>query len=283
MVEFRVPAMRSAAALLLAAVPAGSGPALLTAQEPDEDPTPPAWAEGHGLVIGTVTRGEPPTPVPGAVVYLQDSPATAVTDSSGVFRFSLPPGAWTLLAYWPGASPDESPPGVFVTVEAGMAVRADIDLDGDVRGSATNPYTLEALEVVTRSREANDRLRDGARWDILDSDYIRSRAPASRHVGDLIRGQFAGLRVGGTAADGSLCIASLRAAGTSMQRGGGCPGMVAVVIDGMKVLDPQLYLPLIPATDIEEIRYMSGLMAGVRYGTNSENGVLLITTGSGGG
>ncbi|HSR42447.1 MAG TPA: carboxypeptidase-like regulatory domain-containing protein [Longimicrobiales bacterium] len=237
-----------------------------------------------GLVIGQVTRGEPAVPVPGAVVYVQGESATAVTDSAGEFRFAMPPGAWTVLAYAPEASPYTTPPGAFVTVEAGMAVRADIDLDAAERGSATNPYTLETLEVIARRREIDDWIRDGARWDILDADFIEARAPSSRHVGDLIRGQFAGLSVGRLRPGGPLCIRSRRAQGTTMAAGGPCgPGQIAVVIDGMKVLDPAYYLPLIPAQDIEEIRYMSGLMAGVRWGTGSENGVLMIRTKTGGG
>lgn len=269
------------ATLLLTSLVTASAVAL-PAQEPG-DGEPTESVDQRGLVIGVATRGDPAIPVPGTIVYLQGTSATAVTDSAGVFRFSLPPGAWTLLAYSPEAPPDGSPPGVLVTVQAGVAVRADIALDGAARGSATNPYTLETLEVVTRRTEVDEWLSEGARWDILDPDFIRRRAPASRHVGDLIRGQFAGLRVGNGAAGGALCVTSRRAAPTTMGGRGPCAGQVAVVVDGMKVHDPAYYLPLIPANDIAEIRYMSGLMAGVRWGTGSENGVLLIRTKSGGG
>lgn len=268
----------------LAAAPASAPTQEPQTREPRAGDT--GMPAGMGLIVGRVVHGEDSVPVPGAVVYVDGSDAVAVADSSGSYRLLLPPGAWAILTYASGPSsagnaPAAAPPGIFVTLQEGVVMRADIRLDQAELGGPRNPFALEGVTVLTRSPEEMERRRGGGYVDILDSGFIRSRERAARHIGDVIRGSMQGVRVR-EREYGYLCIESTRRWPSLREPTAGCRS-VAVVLDGMLLGQGATeVLESIPVSDIEEIRYLSSVVAATRYGTAATNGVLVVTTRRGG-
>ena len=251
-------------------------PSSVIAQNQDTVPVLPPQ-----IVSGLVTGRDPTDLLGDALVYVKGEPFTAVTDSLGRYALPLPPGIWLLSVFHPRAAEMglEQPPTSLVAVDSGVSQRVDFSLDQDALGSQSRPYALDAMEVVVNNTRTEREVRSGVRMDVLDRDVLEDRRPTARHVGDLIQGEFLGVRIRQYAAN-DICIESPRAA---MYRGGvgspsSCLGRVAVVLDGMLVDDPGGWLATLSPDAIESVEFLPAYAATTRYGRRAANGVLFIYT-----
>lgn len=234
------------------------------------------------VVSGIVTGSGPDDPLPGAMVYVKGQSFSAMTDSLGRYAMAVLPGAW-LVSVYHGRSAElglDEPPTSFVTTTPGGRLRLDFSLREESLGTQARPYTLEALEVVVAGQLTELQRAEGAHVDFIDRARIEARLPSARHLGDLIQGEFTGLRIMEFGA-GNLCVAARRAAMVRSFEGvapESCPGQVAVVLDGIFVDDPAGFLASLAPDQIERVEFMPAMTASTRYGLRAGNGVLLITT-----
>lgn len=233
----------------------------------------------RGMIRGYVMGTGPDDLLGGAVVYVKDSPHTTVANSSGYYELEVPEGLW-IVSVFHARGADLAPQGApssLVVVQANDTADADFTFRSADPGARANPYVLEGLEIfVERTRVAANR-REGARIDAMELDEIVELETSARHVGDLVRVEFPTLRV--TEWDSNtLCIESRRGQTINPRAGGRCPYNVAVMLDGVLVVEPESYLPGLPPSTIARIEYVPPLVAGARFGTNASNGVLLIWT-----
>lgn len=269
--------MRGAFRLGLVTLVSLALPSTVMAQDLDTVPILPPQ-----IVSGLVT-GRGPTDLLGdALVYVKGEPFTAVTDSLGRYALPLPPGIWLLSVFHPRAAEMglEQPPTSLVAVSSGVSQRVDFSLDQDALGSQSRPYALDAMEVVVNNTRTERELRSGVRMDVLDRDVLEDRRPTARHVGDLIQGEFLGLRIRQYSAN-DLCIEAPRGALIRDFRGvspSSCLGQVAVVLDGMLVDDAGGWLATLSPDAIEGVEFLPAYAATTRYGRRAANGVLFIYT-----
>lgn len=253
------------------------------AQAPDAPPPPPSHAgPPPAVVVGRVTGEALDDPLEGALVYIQGREFAALTDSMGVYAMAVPPGAWIASVYHPRAAELglARPPTSFMTLTSGARLRVDFTLDREVLGSQRSPYVLEALEVMVEGFTRRPEREVGAHMEVLDPAVLAARLPAARHVGDLIQGQFSGLRVHHTRGI-DLCIETGRAGVVRRAGGDGtgtCPGRVAVVLDGIMLVDPGPTLRGMSPDGIARIEYLPATWATTEWGARAGNGVLYIWT-----
>lgn len=235
--------------------------------------------ETQGIVMGVVTGATPDDVLAGASVYVRGEEYTAVTDSNGIYAMAMPPGAWVLTVFHPAAAEAglPQPPTALVTVERGEQVRADFSLADAALGSVARPYALDAMEVVVEGMR--ERRREvGAHVQTLDAETLEARLPSARHVGDLIQGEFTGVRVRQMDAS-SLCVEATRSAMVRSYRGAGeCSGRVAVVLDGIPLAESGAVLAGLSPDAIERVEFLPGFWATTRLGMRAGNGVLYIWT-----
>lgn len=233
------------------------------------------------IINGIVTGTAPTDRLAEALVYVPGQPYSAVTDSTGQYALPIPEGLWMVTVFHPRAAEMglEQPPTALVTATMGSTVRLDFTLDPDVLGTQTRPYALEAMEVVVRATARDRIVRQGARVDALDPAVLEDRRPTARHVGDLIAGQFLGVRVRQYAPD-DICIEAPRAAMTRTLRPSptACAGRVTVVLDGMVLDNPGGWLVGLSPQAIERVEFMPAFQASTRFGRYAANGVLFIYT-----
>lgn len=249
-------------------------------QESDARPPGPP----PGVLVGQVTGEALDDPLEGALVYIKGQDFATVTDSMGIYAMAVPPGAWIVSVYHPRAAEMglPRPPTSFLTLSSGGRLRVDFTLDPAVLGSQQSPYVMEALEVMVEGFTRRPELEVGANMEVLDPDVLAARLPGARHVGDLIQGQFSGLRVHHTRGI-DLCVETARG-GTVRRAGGGgsgtCPGRVAVVLDGIMLVDPGPTLRGMSPDAVARVEYLPATWATTEWGSRAGNGVLYIWTRS---
>ncbi|MBI4626522.1 MAG: TonB-dependent receptor [Verrucomicrobia bacterium] len=146
-------------ALLLGcfALALGSAPAVSAA-----DDNRPAAA---GLVLGQVSNQATGDLLPGAVVQVEGTNISTVTERGGVYNLSLPPGTYTLLVSFAGLDQARTP----VAVAAGAPVTRDVTLTSTI-------YKLDAF-TVAGVREGNalaiqtQRLAENPKWVVATDTY----------------------------------------------------------------------------------------------------------------
>ena len=81
-----------------------------------------------------------------------------------------------------------------------------------------------------------------------------------------------------TRSAGTVCIESRRDYRVHAGFGGAgpCPRMVMVVLDGVRLQEPEYQLSAVSPRDVESIRFLNSSEAGVRWGTQKGVGVLVI-------
>lgn len=234
-----------------------------------------AFAVVNGVVLGEGTHD----PLPDALVYVPGEPYSAVTDSLGRYALPLPRGLWVVTVFHPRAAEIglATPPTSMVTTEPGDPLRLDFALDTASVGSQARPYALDAMEVVVRGTEREREVRSGARIDVLGPDVLEERRVTSRHVGDLIQGEFIGVRVFQYDAS-KVCVQAPRGAMIRTGQEVECPGQVAVVLDGALLADPGAWLATLAPDAIERVEFEPAFSASTRWGLRGGNGVLYIYT-----
>jgi len=230
-----------------------------------------------GTLTGALLDWSSNAPISGAIVRLPAVGREALSDARGRFRFTeVPRGEHQVeiehLAYGTRGHPVE--------------VRSDRDPELEIR-VPHEAIAIEGVEVTVRSASVEHRRRTGTRVDLMTRSDIEERAPVSQHVGHLIQGRFPNLSaymVRMSDPDDSLdehqemrlCIVSGRRSITPRADRNPC---AAVIIDGIRINDPGIYLQYLLPDEIESIEFIPPARAGFRYGTGVGNrGVLEIWT-----
>jgi TonB-linked SusC/RagA family outer membrane protein len=239
--------------------------ALLTVPVSAQSPT--------GSIVGTVTDASNAAPVSSAEVWIEDSGARASTRADGRFMLvAVPVGQQILRVERLGYAPYE----MTVTVVAGGTERVDIQLTAQ----AINLDAIVATGYGTTSRRA----LTGAVASVSGDDVTTPAAPDITVAGAL-QGRAAGVQV--------LSASGLPGVGVSV-RVRGSNSITAnseplYVIDGVPVTqgtsssDPtQNPLTTINTNDIASVEILKDASATAIYGARGANGVVLITTKSGG-
>jgi len=256
-------------------------------QDPDTVSLRPAAGEGviqdfelrlsHEVSVnGKVVDQESGEPVEGAFVRLLGTDAQGTTNVEGNFAFSgLPPGRHVLVTEHLGYAERTDTLTVFSREAVGLEVRL-----------ATDPVLLDPLVVTGRSRERSGEIMArsvGTRRDVITTEEIDAMIHRVQDVGELLQfSNIPGLWVsrapistGGIAIDGGgMCIEVSRA----RRRSPNSCAQAAVYLNGVKVQSPEIVLKDMDPQSIGRVEVLSPLEAGVMYGTEGSNGVVLLYT-----
>ncbi len=240
----------------------------------------------HSSLSGQGVRGRlldqrTTEPIPGAVVILLnqegDHQATTRTDSLGHFELVAPAaGDFRVeggqIGYFHAATPT-------LLLQPGVVRRVEMFLPPD-------PFAMDPINVQARARARALRNPRTAPTAVrrLEEEQIRHLSPQVDMAGLLRAMNAPTLRVhevqrypGSSIFD--LCIELVRTRSPSQM---GCR-WVAVYLDGVRVFDAGWILQFLDTSVIKSIELIPPTEAGARWGTGSQNGVLLIwtTTGTG--
>lgn len=225
-------------------------------------------------VAGTVVDGASGHRLARAAVVVLDLAGTTVfagyADSAGVFSASVPSGGVYRLEVGQLGYLAAILPELEVPDDRGVSVRVELP---------PSPIRIPGVDVRTSARSEAIERRSTASIPRLDRPQIEAMLPAAGMTTLLRRLPAAGLHIGERLRDpGSsiydLCIESTRAAPTFEQT---CR-WPAVFVDGIRQLAPEEALRLLSPSDIASIEFLPPGLAGARYGTGAQYGVLLIET-----
>ncbi len=240
--------------LLLLGLGAGSGG--LAAQ---------ATLDVPGVVLDHETRDG----IPDVILRVDGIAVSAATDADGAFVLrDVPTGAWTLqvdhVAY--GSHSHD------VILDASVDVRLEIRL-------AQEAIELAPIVVDGETSLERRRRRTGASFWEVNREEIVEAIGTSQHMGDLIRQTVPGLKLrqASNLSRSDICLEFRAAASISIVNNRSCNHPM-VLMDGVVVSDPQYLYGIVGLDNLERIEVMPPGEAGVRYGTGSLYGVILIET-----
>ena len=238
------------------------------------------WAASLlGQTVSVTTQDLQGQPLSGAYVVVLDSLDHMVSSGSagsgGGLTLSLPSaGRYRVVVQMLGFQATQTP---LFQVDAGDTRQLRI-------GLPPNPVELNEV-VAAADRDAatpvhTARLERPAIEALLPGASIRSLLQRLRATGLRIR--EAPVSAGSSTT--FLCVEPARARSVlnGSQRAfgsllGGC-AMVSVYVNGSRIPNPESFLGWLDPADVFRMEYLPGVVAGARYGTGSENGVLLIST-----
>lgn len=259
----RLPDMRLAlrAAILTALFGAWAGVGVLVAQ----DATAPV--AGSALVRGRIMDSQDGSGVAEAVVLLEELGREVVTDPSGRFVFSgLVPGPYTLTVAHLGYGRHTQP---LIVEDAPMiALRVLV---------SQRAIELEPIVVEARTRSEQLERASGTRTNVITREEMQETSRTSRHLGDVLRQRVPGIRTreNGPVAGARVCV-EFRTHGSP--RFANTCKFPTVFLDGVRVYDPQSILSNIDLQSIRRVEVVPPAEAGMRFGSESAFGVLLIET-----
>ncbi len=260
-------------------------------------------APAFAVLTGRALRAYDDRAMSGAVVYIEETDHTTVSDAEGFFGLGpLEPGIYRVALIHPmlGDLGWEEPPTQLVIVPPGIDVQVDFFVDragvmveAGGPGSEDDPFFLDPLTIVGKRSVFERPTEEGARVDFIALESVQEQEVRARHIGDLIR-DFPSLSVY-EPQPGMVCVAARRRTtdtpnpGGSLSRldatgGGGvstsrvCPKMVQVYVDDIAIFRAEEMLASISPQNIERIEYVNGVAAGARFGTGYAEGVLLLYT-----
>ena len=237
-------------------------------------PASTASAAGQAL-RGTVVDRETGRSVPTAAVAVLEGGDRLVyagyADSAGAFHIDLP-GAGTYrvevgqLGYVPAILRG-------LDVEESRQVRLRVELP-------PSPIRIQGVEALGRSRGLERRRRRVTRGSHLSRSEIEALGPGADVVTVLRAVRAPGIRVfrfqpTPGSPSWAICVEATRLRSPAMEQR--CRS-VAVYVDGVRLGEPTESLGMLHPGEIERIEYIPGSVAGARWGTGSQNGVLLIET-----
>lgn len=244
-------------------------------------------SQNDGVLSGMVWDSTRSVPLARAIVYIEGTDVSAVTDSLGRFVVPhAPTGERTVRFFHSslGSLGLTAPPGAVVRLDADvrteivLAVPSLLTLRAVqlARTHEVDVYALDPIKVEVSSDRTARRRASGASFDYVSRDQIGALETSARHVGDLIQMVRSVNVIEGE--HGELCIQSRRMTTFTDPGDGPCARMVPVYVDGLLIPSPETYINILTPQDIESIEFLSGIDATTRYGTNATWGVLLITT-----
>ncbi|HEX6534037.1 MAG TPA: SusC/RagA family TonB-linked outer membrane protein, partial [Gemmatimonadaceae bacterium] len=228
----------------------------------------PALAQ-NGSITGTVTSADGAQPVAGVQVTVAGTQLGALTNENGRYTISVQPGTYTVRATRIGFAPD-SLAGIAVT--AGTATTANFQL---------KPLAVMLTGTVVigyGTREARDVTGSVAK--VTSADFNTGRVVSPEQ---LIQAKVPGVQVISNNQPGGGIAVRIRG-GTSVKSSND----PLFVVDGVPlavgggVSDGANALSFLNPDDIESITVLKDASATAIYGSRGANGVVLITTKSGG-
>jgi hypothetical protein len=248
-------------ALILATVLAGG----TTTTEVRAQATARALIDVPGQVVDLATsRG-----IPDVLLRIVGTDVSAATDAGGRFVLrGVPEGTWTLRVDHLGYGSHEHR----IAVAEAQAVEIQIRLAAEA--IELEPIVVEGERTQTRAERAQ-----GSSLHVVTRPEIERALGTSKHLGDLIRQTIPGLRLRQTnnLAGTDVCLEFRAAATISMLQTRACNHPM-VLVDGVPVSNPNYLYGTIGLSNIERIQMIPPGEAGVRYGSGSLYGVLLIDT-----
>lgn len=215
-----------------------------------------AWSQPVTLT-GTVREHIGGKPVDGARITVQDRPVRATTDEAGRFGLRGLGGGPLIIrtshiAY--GERVDT------IVAESGGNLMLDIRL---------GERAIELAPIVVTARAAPSLRARGMREMGMTRDQVAAALPRSIDFVSLLRqAQVPGLMV--RESGNGICVEFLRG-------GGGC-AMLQVFVNGMRIQEPEMFLPGIDPVSVSEFVVLRPAFAQFQYmGPLTQNGVLDIT------
>jgi TonB-linked SusC/RagA family outer membrane protein len=204
------------------------------------------------VITGTVTDTASAAPLPSVTVRVKTAAAGALTDASGRYRISAPPGA-TLVFTRIGYTPREVPVGDRATVDVALAARATV-----------------LNEVVAIGYGEQSRARLTTAVSTVDTAALKNIPYAN--VASALQGTVPGLRVQTTSGQPGASPRIVLRGGTSINNPNGAAPLF--IVDG--VIRPGL--DDINPMDIERVDVLKDAGATAIYGARASNGVVVVTT-----
>lgn len=204
-------------------------------------------------VTGTVTSAEDGEPLIGATVKVKGAAEAVVTDLDGNYLINVEPGEVLLFSYV-GFTPEERTVGAGNTIDVAMTVKSDV---------------LDELVVIGYGAVKKSDLTGSV--SSVNSDKLTKTPAAS--LSNALQGQVAGVTVNSlTGRPGAGAEVRIRGVGTV---NGSSP---IYVVDGVIADD----INFLSTNDIEHIEILKDASATAIYGSRGANGVIIVTTKSGG-
>lgn len=253
--------------------------------------TPQAQADTTAHLRGWVVLEGTRTPLQGAFVYLQGTGYATRTDTLGRFDLGqVPPGAHQVTLHHPlWQIRQMDPPSAIFSISTGETTDLEwLVPSPDHTGSEMDPFPLDAI-TATVYADIRHRRAEGSSMRYIGSEEIARYRGTGRSVADLVRDRIASLRAMPTRNGfGMECIQTRRMGEDGLQilhqrvnPAPDCPDQVAVIVDGVKILDPSTYLPSLSLDVVQSVEFVPASVAGARYGTGFAGGVLVIETREG--
>jgi TonB-dependent SusC/RagA subfamily outer membrane receptor len=202
-----------------------------------------------GIVTDSIMR-----PVRGALIFIDDVKMNSVTDSRGVYRVRVSPGAKEIQVISPGIGSGKG------EITGNRVI--DFKLDGAISSAPPEPGK-ESDEMVNVGYGQVRRKNITTQVNKMEGQDYRNRTYSN--IYEMINGQVPGVEVNGT----SIKIQNA----TSFMLG----TEPLFVVDGMIVPGIGDISPM----DVKSIEVLKGASASI-YGSRGANGVILITTLRGG-
>ncbi len=223
-------------------------------------------AQESGIVVGNVVDHLTREPVENALVGLDGSIHASFTDAEGGFRFTEVSPGNHLLIFEHLSYGDKSH---IIDVRAYETLSLEIVI-------SPTAISLSPL-LVKLSPEALSRRIRGASSSLVMRHEIEAMENRAGNIGDVLRAYVPGITVWPMSSHigNGICVEFRRA--TSMRDPIGCQ-MPVVIVDGIRIPDPALYLESIPIGDVESLEVLPVSEGGTRYGLGTGYGTILITT-----
>jgi len=228
--------------------------------------TVPASAQQVGHIAGRVLDAETGEPVDGVAVRIAG--LETATDLRGRFRIeAVRPGQYTLrfshVGYGEQTETVDVTEGEVAVVTVRLTPRA---------------IPLDSIEVTAGEALRAEAQRRGTAVRLLTESQLDSLATETSGMGEIVR-RLSGVMVQTAGYLGApVCVEAMNRSTHT----GGCD-MVTLVVDGLIYTggDAQDMLGSISPSDVARVEFLGAAEAGVRYGRDAGNGVLMIRTKQG--
>lgn len=219
-----------------------------------------AEAQNQGTITGTITGGTDGETLPGVNIVVSDTERGTTTDAEGNYQIRIQPGTYTLQASFVGYATKAKE----VTVSAGETTTLNFALE-------PTEVALEDVVVTALGVEREERSLSYSQQEVDGADVAEAR---ELNVANSLSGQVAGIQVNqaatGVGGDERIILRGNRSITGSSQP--------LYVVDGVPI---QGSLSDLNPSDIESMNVLKGPNAAALYGSEAQNGVIVITTKGG--